>query len=142
MVGFEEEGGRPRTLRCRRRAGENLTEARRREPRCPALSRGRFALAAPGNLTGLDLLCPVRRGLARSARDVVVMRCAACGFENPAGMKFCGQGGAALDHRCASCGFENPSQFKFCGQCGTPLGTPLAVHKSRRREAAPAAATE
>lgn len=49
------------------------------------------------------------------------MRCASCDTENPAGMKFCGNCGAALRNRCPRCGLENPPQFKFCGECGTPL---------------------
>jgi adenylate cyclase len=55
------------------------------------------------------------------------MRCPSCGFENPDGMKFCGQCGAKLGPYCPQCGFENPSGFAFCGQCGATLaGQPLA----------------
>src|SRR6266568_7586768 len=49
------------------------------------------------------------------------MRCASCGFENPEGMKFCGECAAPLQRRCSHCGFENPPGFKFCGACATPL---------------------
>lgn len=49
------------------------------------------------------------------------MECHACGFDNPAGMRFCGACGTALGARCPSCGTENPSGFKFCGKCGTAL---------------------
>jgi double zinc ribbon protein len=49
------------------------------------------------------------------------MLCSNCGFDNPDGMKFCGECGQALQNLCAQCGFENPSRFKFCGACGTPL---------------------
>ncbi|HVA76658.1 MAG TPA: adenylate/guanylate cyclase domain-containing protein, partial [Candidatus Binataceae bacterium] len=49
------------------------------------------------------------------------MRCSKCGFENPAGMKFCGQCTAALALVCTKCHFENPPGFKFCGQCTTAL---------------------
>jgi class 3 adenylate cyclase/predicted ATPase len=49
------------------------------------------------------------------------MRCPSCGFDNPAGMKFCGECAAPLKARCPQCGFENPPQFKFCGACATPL---------------------
>src|SRR5215470_4855913 len=49
------------------------------------------------------------------------MRCWKCGFENPGGMKFCGQCTAALALICPRCRSENPPQFKFCGQCATPL---------------------
>src|SRR5215208_4338903 len=51
------------------------------------------------------------------------MRCASCGFENPAEMSFCGQCGTALTPSCPHCGFENPSGFAFCGKCGRPLGS-------------------
>lgn len=49
------------------------------------------------------------------------MRCAHCGFDNPAGMKFCGSCAAALRNGCPRCGFENPPGFKFCGECAAPL---------------------
>jgi class 3 adenylate cyclase/tetratricopeptide (TPR) repeat protein len=49
------------------------------------------------------------------------MRCPSCGFENPEGMKFCGQCASPLARRCPQCGFDNPSGFAFCGQCATPL---------------------
>jgi len=49
------------------------------------------------------------------------MRCSKCGFENPAGMKFCGQCTAALALVCPKCHCENPPGFKFCGQCTTAL---------------------
>ena len=47
--------------------------------------------------------------------------CSKCGFDNPDGMKFCGNCGASLANRCSRCGSENPGPFKFCGQCGAPL---------------------
>src|SRR5215469_10000344 len=50
------------------------------------------------------------------------MRCAKCGFENPEGMKYCGQCTNALALICTRCHFENPPGFKFCGQCTAPLG--------------------
>src|SRR5713226_7219860 len=49
--------------------------------------------------------------------------CPSCNFENPEGMKFCGQCAAPLKTGCAKCGFENPPSFKFCGQCGSALTT-------------------
>ena len=49
------------------------------------------------------------------------MRCSKCGFENPDGMKFCGQCTAPLALICPKCRSENPPEFKFCGQCTTPL---------------------
>jgi hypothetical protein len=50
------------------------------------------------------------------------MRCSKCGFDNPEGMKFCGQCTAPLALVCPNCHFENPPAFKFCGQCTTALG--------------------
>jgi class 3 adenylate cyclase/tetratricopeptide (TPR) repeat protein len=50
------------------------------------------------------------------------MRCSKCGFDNPGGMKFCGQCTAPLALVCPNCHFENPPGFKFCGQCTTALG--------------------
>ncbi|MEA2562597.1 MAG: hypothetical protein QOH06_4101 [Acidobacteriota bacterium] len=50
------------------------------------------------------------------------MKCPRCEFDNPAGMKFCGQCGAGLASPCSRCGSENPPGFKFCGECGAPLG--------------------
>jgi adenylate cyclase len=52
------------------------------------------------------------------------MHCPSCGFENPEGMKFCGECSTPLTGRCLRCGFENPPRFKFCGDCGTPLSLP------------------
>ena len=49
------------------------------------------------------------------------MRCPSCGFENPEGMKFCGQCATPLTGPCPQCGFANPPGFAFCGQCATPL---------------------
>jgi class 3 adenylate cyclase len=52
------------------------------------------------------------------------MSCPNCGFENPHGMKFCGECGIPLTGRCPQCGFTNPPQFRFCGDCGGPLSLP------------------
>src|ERR1700675_3506500 len=49
------------------------------------------------------------------------MRCEKCGFENPEGMKFCGQCTNPLALICPKCRLENPLGFKFCGQCSAPL---------------------
>jgi class 3 adenylate cyclase/tetratricopeptide (TPR) repeat protein len=49
------------------------------------------------------------------------MNCPRCYFENPTGMKFCGQCGARLARACPQCGAEVPPGFKFCGECGSPL---------------------
>src|SRR6516164_8420690 len=58
------------------------------------------------------------------------MRCSKCGFENPGGMKFCGQCTTPLALVCPNCHFENPPGFKFCGQCTTPLGSDSAKQRS------------
>src|SRR5262245_15446032 len=49
------------------------------------------------------------------------MHCPSCGFDNPEGMKFCGECATPLQTPCPQCGFENPPGFKFCGACATPL---------------------
>jgi class 3 adenylate cyclase len=57
------------------------------------------------------------------------MQCSQCGFENPDGMRFCGQCGSTLPRRCPTCSAANPASFKFCGVCGSPLtaGVPSAT---------------
>src|SRR5262249_44253833 len=77
------------------------------------------------------------RGLPRTpSRSTAVpegvpMHCPSCGFENPDGMKFCGECSAPLTGRCPQCGFENPPRFKFCGQCATSLtGQTPMLHPS------------
>jgi class 3 adenylate cyclase/tetratricopeptide (TPR) repeat protein len=54
------------------------------------------------------------------------MECPDCSFDNPEGMKFCGNCGAPLCNICPSCSSSNPVQFKFCGNCGIPLTPPQA----------------
>ena len=49
------------------------------------------------------------------------MKCAACGADNKAGRRFCGQCGASLQRLCASCGAANDEGERFCGDCGSPL---------------------
>ncbi|MBW1781142.1 MAG: AAA family ATPase [Deltaproteobacteria bacterium] len=49
------------------------------------------------------------------------MKCLKCQFDNPEGMKFCGECGARLEKICPNCDFSNPPQFKFCGECGSDL---------------------
>src|SRR5262245_37922197 len=50
------------------------------------------------------------------------MICAKCKPENPDGLKFCNECGAAFKASCASCGFENAPTAKFCGNCGSTIG--------------------
>ena len=52
------------------------------------------------------------------------MQCPKCGFDNPEGMKFCGECGAKMELICPNCQFSNPAQFKFCGECGHNLRIP------------------
>ncbi len=54
------------------------------------------------------------------------MRCRTCQFDNPAGMRFCGQCGAPLAAACPQCGAEVPAGFRFCGQCGRSLELPAS----------------
>ena len=49
------------------------------------------------------------------------MKCPQCSFENPEGMKFCGECGSKLEKRCLACDAVNPANFKFCGECGHKL---------------------
>lgn len=49
------------------------------------------------------------------------MRCPSCDFDNPEGLKFCGECGRPVAAPCPRCGFANPPGFKFCGDCGTSL---------------------
>ena len=64
------------------------------------------------------------------------MRCAACGTENEAGRKFCGECGSALSLPCPTCGGSNTPGVKFCGECGAPLeGAPAAAPAEREAPA-------
>ena len=49
------------------------------------------------------------------------MRCSDCKADNPEGLKFCNECGAALRRTCVKCGFENSAAAKFCGQCAAKL---------------------
>lgn len=49
------------------------------------------------------------------------MICINCHFENPVGMKFCGNCGIPLVLLCPACGFKNPPEFNFCGSCGIQI---------------------
>src|SRR5580692_2356912 len=60
------------------------------------------------------------------------MRCAACTTDNPAGIKFCGNCGAALRLKCARCGLDNPPEFRFCGECGAALTTARGATSSAK----------
>ncbi len=49
------------------------------------------------------------------------MLCSACGTDNEADRKFCGECGAKLAAACPSCGASNAPGVKFCGECGSAL---------------------
>jgi class 3 adenylate cyclase/tetratricopeptide (TPR) repeat protein len=55
------------------------------------------------------------------------MRCSSCGSDNPDGLKFCNQCGAAFNAHCLQCGFDNAPGARFCGQCGAPLAAGVQV---------------
>ena len=52
------------------------------------------------------------------------MQCPKCQFENPIGIKFCGECGDKLERFCPSCNSSSPLNFKFCGECGHKLDVP------------------
>ena len=54
------------------------------------------------------------------------MYCPKCQFENPEGIKFCGECGAKLERLCPSCNSPSPPNFKFCGECGQSLPQPIS----------------
>jgi len=60
--------------------------------------------------------------------------CPACGGDNPAGKRFCGDCGAPLALVCASCGGENPPGKRFCGDCGAALEAASAAAPVAARE--------
>ncbi len=60
------------------------------------------------------------------------MICGGCGFDNPAGVKFCGECGSPVEARCPSCEASNPAGFKFCGECGTALRSDGAPERAPR----------
>ena len=70
------------------------------------------------------------------------MPCPRCGFENPEGMKFCGQCASSLGRRCPQCGFDNPQGFAFCGQCATPLTAVPSIAAPSSQTYTPAHLTE
>src|SRR5215469_4054790 len=62
------------------------------------------------------------------------MICANCKTENPDGLKFCNECGAAFERPCASCGFENVPTAKFCGQCGARINAESAPSAKKSGE--------
>ena len=52
---------------------------------------------------------------------MTTVTCGACGTDNEAGRKFCGECGSALARLCPSCASPNGPSVKFCGECGAAL---------------------
>jgi class 3 adenylate cyclase len=63
------------------------------------------------------------------------MKCAACGFENAAGARFCGSCGQPLEQRCPSCGEALTPGLAFCTSCGARLAdaSPRAPVREERK---------
>ena len=53
-------------------------------------------------------------------------RCGACGSENPAAKRFCGDCGSPLSLTCPECGAAIESGKRFCGDCGASLARSTA----------------
>ncbi|KPK25179.1 MAG: hypothetical protein AMK69_14950 [Nitrospira bacterium SG8_3] len=62
--------------------------------------------------------------MSRAIWRAFILKCPRCQFENPEGIKFCGECGTKLERVCTHCHFSNPPQFKFCGDCGHKLTIP------------------
>jgi class 3 adenylate cyclase/tetratricopeptide (TPR) repeat protein len=52
------------------------------------------------------------------------VNCSACGFENPAGARFCGRCGEELGAACPSCGATVAPGLVYCTSCGARLAEP------------------
>lgn len=63
----------------------------------------------------------------------MTLRCAACGFDNPAASRFCGSCGERLVRLCPSCGAVADPDFRFCNACGTPLAEAPATEAPLRQ---------
>jgi class 3 adenylate cyclase/tetratricopeptide (TPR) repeat protein len=59
------------------------------------------------------------------------MICPRCGFENPAGRRFCSRCGSSLALSCPSCGAGVAAEDRFCGECGAALGDRVAPGEAR-----------
>ena len=64
----------------------------------------------------------------------MVITCAACGAEHPAGARFCSACGAPLLRPCPVCAAEQPVSAAFCSACGSALGDPRRVIADTRQE--------
>jgi predicted amidophosphoribosyltransferase len=63
------------------------------------------------------------------------MNCSKCGFNNPEGMRFCGQCAAPLQQTCPACGWANPPDFSYCGHCAGRLDGTAAEPAQRTKDA-------
>ena len=50
------------------------------------------------------------------------MKCSRCQFENPDGMKFCGECGSKLETICPGCSFPNPPNFNKAIEAAKEIG--------------------
>ncbi|WP_155636441.1 double zinc ribbon domain-containing protein, partial [Burkholderia stagnalis] len=71
------------------------------------------------------------------------MRCAHCGFDNPAAARFCETCGSPMSRICPRCGHASGPSAKFCSECGAPLadapsGTPPPPSPKPATELSPA----
>jgi spermidine synthase len=55
------------------------------------------------------------------------MKCGKCQFDNPPGMKFCGQCGTKLEMVCPNCKAPNSPDYKFCGERKHNLSSPAVT---------------
>ena len=53
--------------------------------------------------------------------EEVIVKCPSCQHENPTGVNFCANCGAALQFFCQSCRTPNQPDSKFCQNCGAAL---------------------
>src|SRR5436309_1836986 len=66
------------------------------------------------------------------------MICSTCGYDNPAGRKFCEQCGARFAATCPTCGSFVSATARFCGECGAAqfvLATQIAENGTARAPA-------
>lgn len=62
------------------------------------------------------------------------MECQKCKFQNPDGIKFCGECGNKFEYECPKCHSMNPASFKFCGECGEKI---LPASEASSKELSP-----
>ncbi len=107
----------------------------------PAACRRPLARGAGGSRRGHRSTGPgddaITAMVAMRAR--LVVRCPSCGFDGPAGARFCAQCGERLALSCPACGAVALPAHKFCAGCGTAL-QPAASPSSAAAAASPPAA--